>query len=149
LEQSEITGLPVTDGSIGVLHGTEMSGGHVMFGGELSATTRVTWHVLSTLPGNVMVTRTITDPGFEVVTTTGQLVTFEHELLPTIDAPAVLLCSDQAALNVVVGKLGAVATKFASVPQSAVLGPWMKQYENCAPATGAKRTLSATMAPAA
>src|SRR5262245_7999389 len=99
-------------------HGTEAFGGQVIVGGVLSPTVSVTWQVFCVLPGKVRTTFTITDPGLAVVTTTEQLDTFVHELLPTNDAPAVLLSSEKVALKLLAGNAGAFAVYVTFVPHS-------------------------------
>src|SRR6185369_3285079 len=118
--------------------GTLMLGGHVIVGGVLSATVRSFEHCLMTPPGRLSVTLTVTDPGWDVVTITVQLVTFVHEFGPTKEAPAVLLIRAKTALNVPFVRNGLVAVNETGVPHSAADGPETTQYENCALATGVR-----------
>ena len=68
--RSEKVGMPVTEGSMGPGQGTVMSGGQVPVGGDPPATVKVTWQVFRTPPPKSRMTRTTTEPEFEVVTVT-------------------------------------------------------------------------------
>jgi hypothetical protein len=127
LQPSDAVAVPVTDGSVGELQSIVTSGGQVMVGGALSTVVSSTLHVFWTPPPKLRMTRTVTDPMLAVCTVTWQLVVRPHELAPTKVAPAVLLINDHVAVKGVPGRIGAVATKVAAVPQPVELGPVIRQ----------------------